>query len=373
MAAKRILFIALHRKGRSPSQRFRFEQYERYFEEQGYVCDSSHIISERDDRILYAPGHYLQKLLILMSCFVKRCSDFLKLNRYDLIFIQREAFIGTTLFERLYKLSGKPIVFDFDDAIWLLDISEGNKHFAFLKRPQKTATIVRLADMVIAGNDFLAEYARRFNTRVVTIPTTLNTSEFKPVDRALVKNTVCIGWTGSLTTIKHFELAIPVLKRLKDKYGERLSFKVIGATPSFTNGLDLNPHAWSAENEIEDIRDIDIGIMPLPNDEWSKGKCAFKGLQYMAMGIPAVMSAVGANSVLIDDGVNGYLATHEEEWFDKLSRLIDNPELRKKLGFQGRKTIVDRYSMDVFKKDYINMFDKLTGKRSTEPIEEKRN
>ena len=359
MAAKRILFIAHHRKGRSPSQRFRFEQFESYFEQEGFECHSSHIISEQDDRALYAPGHYIQKSLILITCFFKRCRDLFKLKHYDLLFIQREAFIGTAFFERLFKRAGKPIVFDFDDAIWLLDISEGNKRFAFLKRPHKTAGIIALADTVIAGNEYLAAYARKFNTKVLVIPTTLNTNDFKPLEPTVRKDAVCIGWTGSHTTIKHFELAIPVLKRLKDKYGDGVYFKVIGATPNDTETGPLNLHAWRAETEIADIQELDIGIMPLPDDEWSKGKCAFKGLQYMALGIPAVMSAVGVNKELISDGKNGYLAMDEEAWFSKLCVLIENAELRKRIGAEGRKTIIANYSLDAWKQEYLRLFKQL--------------
>jgi len=116
---------------------------------------------------------------------------------------------------------------------------------------------------------------------------------------------------------------------------------------------------WNCDSEIEDLSEIDIGIMPLPDDEWAKGKCGFKGLQYMAMEIPTVMSAVGVNREIIEEGVNGFLASTEEEWIDKLSLLIESEELRRNIGMEGRKTVIEKYSVDSQKQRYLEYFNEL--------------
>ena len=360
----KVLFIASHRAGRAPGQRFRLEQYFDFLEQNGYRCDLSYIISERDDRYLYKQGYYFHKFLILLKSVFKRYKDLRRANQYDIIFIHREAFlIGSTFFEKRFRKSKAKIVFDFDDSIFLRDTSDANKKFEWLKDPAKTAKIIAMSDMVFAGNQYLADYALKYNRNVKIIPTAINTTDVHKKS-ALVKNDdrICIGWTGSITTIKHFEYAIPVLKKLKEKYKERIVIKLIGDDKYENKELGIKGIAWNKENEIQELSSFDIGIMPLPNDDWSKGKCGFKGLQYMALEIPPVMSPVGVNSEIIQDGINGFLADKEEEWIQKISLLIESKDLREKMGKAGRKTVVEKYSTESQKGNYLKYFNELLKK-----------
>lgn len=228
----------------------------------------------------------------------------------------------------------------------------------WLKNPDKTGKIIRIADLIFAGNEYLAEYARKFNDNVVIIPTTIDTNEY----RNLLLNThpsVCIGWSGSMTTIKHFEYAIPFLTQLKNKYGNKISFKVIGDGSYRNEALGITGIAWNKEDEIKELSSFDIGIMPLPHDEWAKGKCGLKGLQYMALEIPTVMSPVGVNMEIIKDGTNGFLAETTDEWVEKVSLLLESEELRHKIGKEGRKTVVEKYSIESQKKNYLNHFNNI--------------
>jgi glycosyltransferase involved in cell wall biosynthesis len=134
---------------------------------------------------------------------------------------------------------------------------------------------------------------------------------------------------------------------------------VIGDSAYQNKELDIVGISWKKENEIEELNEIDIGIMPLPDNEWAKGKCGLKGLQYMALQIPAIMSPVGVNSEIIDDGINGFLASTKDEWVSKLSLLIDSKELRVKLGEEGRKTVIDKYSVLNNRDLYVNYFKSL--------------
>ncbi|HOY30498.1 MAG TPA: glycosyltransferase family 4 protein [Bacteroidales bacterium] len=358
---KKILFIVAHRPGRSPGQRFRFEQYLDYLVERGFSYRFSYLLNEKDDKTFYSNGHYFRKFLILMKSIWLRFNDIKRSREYDIVFIYREAImLGSVFFEKRFKKSGAKIILDFDDAIWLMDVSEGNKNLSWLKRPSKTADILRLSDTVFVGNSYLSRYAEQFNTNVNVIPTTLDTEKIKTKTHN-TSGKICIGWTGSYTTLKHFELAVSFLKKIQEKYPGEIKIKLI-SNVNHVEGLDISFCPWTKEKETEDISEFDIGIMPLPDDEWSRGKCGFKGLQYMALGIPAVMSPVGVNTEIIKNGENGFLANSDEEWIDKLSMLIESAELRMKIGKNGRKTVVEKYSFNAWKDRYVSFFEELIAK-----------
>jgi len=358
----RILFVAAHRPERSPSQRFRFEQYMKYLEQNGFECDFSWLVSPSDDLFLYRHGGYLSKLAFTFKSYKIRFNDLKKADDYDIVFVQREAIMFRSVsFEKAFHKRTK-LIFDFDDAIWLMDVSDGNKNWKWLKNPAKTSSIIGLSDMVFAGNKYLADYALQFNKNVKIIPTTIDTDYHKINIHSLPKEKICIGWTGSVTTIKHFIMAETFLERIKMKFGDKIYFKLIGSDTYKNPKLNLTGINWNLKTEIDDLSEIDIGIMPLPDDEWSKGKCGFKGLQYMAMEIPTVMSAVGVNKEIIEDGSNGFLASTENEWIEKLSLLIESKELRDKFGVNGRKTVVEKYSVDSQKQHYLEYFNELLKK-----------
>ena len=352
----KVLFIAMHRKLRSPSQRFRFEQYFEILESQGIEYEFSFLISEKDDKVLYASGNYIGKLIIFIKSWIQRSKDVKRADEFDYIFIQREAFMtGSINFEKKFANSKAKLIFDFDDSIWLPDKNEANRKLAFLKNPAKTANIISLCDTIVAGNKYLADYAKQYNKNVVVIPTTIDTEWYNPKPKT-DNTSIVIGWSGSFTTIKHFQNAIEALTKIKAKYSDSVSFKVIGDSKYNYEPLAINGQNWQAKTEVQDLLEFDIGIMPLPDEEWTRGKCGLKGLQYMALAIPTIMSPVGVNTEIIEDGVNGFLAETPDEWVDKLSRLIESPELRKKLGIAGRETVVEHYSIEANKQKYLDLF-----------------
>jgi glycosyltransferase involved in cell wall biosynthesis len=250
-------------------------------------------------------------------------------------------------------------VFDFDDAIWLPNASSANSRLAWLKNARKTSRIIEASDLVFAGNDYLADYARQFNSAVEVVPTTIDTQQYVPRPERERDYGLTIGWSGSMTTMEHFKPFVPVLKRLKDRLGDRVRFELIGDPTYREPELGIVGREWSAATEVEDLARFDIGVMPLPDDEWSRGKCGLKGLQYMALEIPTVMSPVGVNSKIITDGENGLLASSEDEWVDKLTQLVESAELRRDLGREARKTVEERYSVRSQRDRYVSFLQGL--------------
>jgi glycosyltransferase involved in cell wall biosynthesis len=356
LKTKKVLFIAAHRKDRSPSQRFRFEQYFSFLEQNGYECELSYLISEKDDASFYKPGKYVSKIKILLKSVSKRFNDIARASRYNIIFIQREAFMtGTIFFEKMLSKSKAKVIFDFDDSIWLQDISPVNQKLTWLKDASKTSEIIKLADMVFAGNQYLANYALKFNKNVSIVPTTIDTEVYKPLKKKESAK-ITIGWSGSFSTIKHFEVAIPFLKEISKKYPGQIEIVVIGDGNYVNDELKLKGIAWNKKDEIAVLSSFDIGIMPLPDDEWANGKCGLKGLQYMALEVPTIMSPVGVNTEIIEDGENGLLARSREEWIEKISLLVESSELRRKLGQNGRETVLKKYSVYSQKDNYLKLF-----------------
>jgi glycosyltransferase involved in cell wall biosynthesis len=234
-----------------------------------------------------------------------------------------------------------------------MDTSMGNKKFEWLKDPEKTARNIRKANMVIAGNAYLADYARHYNNHIKIIPTTIDTDIHKPLP--IKKDKITIGWSGSLTTLKHFEYALDFLKIIKKKYPQ-VEICVISDGVYTNDEIEIKGLAWATETEVASINTFSIGIMPLPNDEWAKGKCGLKGLSYMACEIPTIMSPVGVNTEIIEHGKNGFLASTTDEWVACLSQLIESTELREKMGKAARQTVIEKYSVASQQENYLRAF-----------------
>jgi glycosyltransferase involved in cell wall biosynthesis len=269
------------------------------------------------------------------------------------VFIYREIFpIGPAVVERLLSLRRRPpVVFDFDDAIFLPAVSEANRLIGALKQPRKTASIVRHSDHVIAGNEYLAEYARQFNPAVTMIPTCVDTQRFVPIADSLSGDhrsggVPVVGWIGSPTTALYLRQLLPVLQRVRREHAFVL--RVSGAgEPVDAPGIDVDNQQWALGREVHLFNTCDVGVYPLTDDEWSKGKCGFKAIQFMACGVPVVAAAVGVNREIIQDGVNGFLASGDDEWVAKLGRLLDDAALRARFAEAGRRTVEERYSLRV--------------------------
>ncbi len=339
----RLLFLGVHDRDRSPSQRYRFEAFEPHLRSRGIEVTYAGALTTDEARDFYGAVSPLRKGRIAARALVRRATSLLR--PADVVFVQREAFFLLNHWSEWLAHLRAPVVFDFDDAIWIHAISEANRRFAFLKNVEKISRIVGLSHTVIAGNEYLADWARQHSRKVQVIPTCVDTCRFAPLPRRADTNTVTIGWSGSPSTVAHLRPLLPALERVKARYQDRVHLRVMG-DPSFSHApLGLKGEAWSVEAELELLRQMDIGLMPLPDDEWTRGKCGLKGLVSMSMGAATVMSPVGVNTEIVTHGENGLLARTEDEWVAQLSSLIDDAALRRRLGEAGRQTVVDRYSV----------------------------
>ncbi|HEY9046538.1 MAG TPA: glycosyltransferase [Ohtaekwangia sp.] len=280
---------------------------------------------------------------------LRRFGILFKLHKADYVFIHREALpVGPPIIEWIIaKVLGKKIIYDFDDAIWLPNTSKENRIVGWIKWHSKTASISRWSYKVSCGNDYLASFAKQYNSRVVVNPTTIDTVHHHNPE-LYAKHTsdrITVGWTGSHSTLKYLDDIVPVLQQLEKKYGDTFQFLVIANRKPELAIRNLAFIPWVEKTEIEDLIKVDIGIMPLTDDVWAKGKCGFKALQYMALQIPAVIAPVGVNIKIVDSGVNGFLCSTPDEWFNAIDRLIQDKSLRHDMGIKGRKKIEENYSV----------------------------
>ena len=328
----------------TPSQRFRIEQWRGVLDELGIQIRLAPFADLRLMSLLYQPGRAAQKIAGMIAGFVRQARNVATAGRVDAILIHRAACLaGPALLERVLTLWRKPILFDFDDAIYLRHTSGANRLFDWLKFPGKTAALCRLSSFVVAGNEYLAAYARKHNPRVVVVPTSIDTDLYTPMEREDWSGRVTIGWTGSATSLTYLETFAPVLRELLRR--RDVEIRVQSNRPPALSGIPVVWQPWSPETEIQEIRRYHIGIKPMPDDPWARGKCPMKELQYMALGVPAVCSAVGTSVEVIRDGENGFLATNGDQWLAHLTRLVDDAALRRTIGLAGRQTVEERYSM----------------------------
>jgi glycosyltransferase involved in cell wall biosynthesis len=332
--------------------RFRIAQFIPYLRSVGIDVTLRSLFTADFFHLVYRHGHYLEKASRFATLAVKHLASLRDLDRFDAILLYREMFpIGPAVVERLMaRRQRPPIVFDFDDAIFLPNVSEANQAILALKSPGKVATIVRHADHVIAGNAYLADYARRFNPAVTVIPTCVDTEKFVPAVQPTVRNgggpEPIVGWIGSPTTAPYVRALIPALQQVAASH--QFVLRISGAGEPFNvAGISVEQPGWTINSEVSLFNTCDIGIYPLTDNEWSKGKCGFKAIEFMACGVPVVASAVGVNREIIQDGVNGFLASTTDEWVDKLTCLLRDPDRRQRFGAAGRRTIEERYSLRV--------------------------
>jgi glycosyltransferase involved in cell wall biosynthesis len=336
----RVLALLPYPLGHVPGQRFRIEQWAPLLGAEDVEVSFLPFLSAEDMGVLYQRGFVSRKVAAILRGYALRISTIVGRPSADVVLVFREAaLLGGPWIERVMSWRA-PVVFDFDDAIYMADTSRVNAWSRILKSRNKTEAICRLAGHVTVGNELLAEFARKHAAAVTVVPTTINTDLYNVQPRAMNLRPV-VGWSGSRTTLPYLTTLGPALQRLH----ERLEFElcVIGGETRI-EGMPVHCKPWRANTEVDDLRSFDVGLMPLPNDEWSRGKCGLKALQYMALGIPPVVSPVGVNTTIVRDGINGFHARNEEEWVDRIALLLSDESLRHRMGIEARRTVEQSYS-----------------------------
>lgn len=355
---KKILFITPYPHAEAPSQRFRFEQYFDALKANGFEIHQEPYWDLKTWEILYAKGKWLQKILGVIRAMFKRLLIIFKAPAYDFIFIHREfSPIGYPIIPLLIaKLLRKKIIFDFDDAIWIPNVSNSNRVFGFLKMYSNTSRFIKWSYKVSCGNDYLKNFALTYNSSSFFIPTTIDTNYHTPSVKKPDKRNFIIGWTGTHSTMKYLDELIPVFEKIIHNY-PHVEIHVISNKDPEWNIPNLRFIQWNKENEIQDLSHFDVGVMPLEHDAWSEGKCGFKALQYLSIGVPAIASPVGVNTKIIQEGTNGFLCLTPQEWEEKISLLITNNEVLVNLQKNCRSSIMDIYSVKANTPHFLNLFD----------------
>jgi glycosyltransferase involved in cell wall biosynthesis len=366
--ALRLLTLVLKPTGMSPGQRFRLEQWApRLARDHGIALDFLPFESPALTQLLYQRGHLLQKAWWTAHDFSRRFGAVRRARDYDAVVVYREAaLIGPSFFERLLARR-RPLFFDFDDAIWLEPNSSVNGIFSYLHFWGKAATTCRVAAGVLAGNPYLADYARRQNDNVFIIPTSIELDDYPVQPEPASDDPFIVCWSGSTSTLVHFEYARPALERLAAS--RRVIVKIICNKPPDRpiQGAETMFVPWREETEAADVGDCHVGIMPLPDDKFARGKCGLKALQYMATGRPVIASPVGVNSDIIASGENGWLAGSDDEWVAAYRQLADSRALRAKLGAAARATVEQHYSAEVVAAQLARAIRKTLGEAAVGP------
>ncbi len=348
----KILFFTKYSR-RGASSRYRVYQYLDYLKQQGIEADVYPLLNDEYIESMYT--HRSTLMLYLLEAFFKRLFYILRARSYDLVVIQKELFpYMPPIFEYLLYLINKNIVLDFDDAIFV-------KYQNNILLRNKLPIAIRLSKVINVGNRYLADYARKFNPNVNIIPTTINLNKYKSkTNYEIIGNRVVIGWIGTPVTSRFLLVVQEVLLHLSKKYP--IVLRCIGTSSDFTmDGVDVENIEWNESTEAENLRAFDIGIMPLTDDPFSRGKCGLKLIQYMAMGIPSIASPVGVNSDIIQDGVNGFLASSRDEWIRKIILLIEDIHTREQIGKEGRQTVINKYPLQKVAPKLVEIYKEAAG------------
>lgn len=316
-----------------PSYRFRIEQMLPYFGARGHQCDT-----------FFLPTNAWRRFLM-----------YRKLGPYDAVVLQKRLLGRLELFA-LRSIASR-LVYDVDDAV--MCTSRGDDH---PRRRDRFEATMRAADLVVCGNQFLADEAFRSTDRVLIVPTCINTDAYRPGLRAGGSHGLTIGWTGSRSTNGYLNDIFHVLSQLHGP----VQLKIISDT---VEGFDFSrlghvPHvfvSWSPKTEVLEAATFDLGLMPLPDNRWTQGKCGFKALQYMALGTPAVCSPVGVNRDIIHDGVDGFFAATLNDWFPVVARLLKDSFLRESIGRAGRRRVEEAFSLATHGPRFVQAIEKTAG------------
>lgn len=357
---KKLLIICPYPVGCAPSQRLKYEQYLSYIEQKGgYQIHISPFISPAFWQIIYRPGNLVKKIYYTLSGYARRLKNLFTLYQYDVVYIHLWVTpFGPPVFEWLFRKLSKKIVFDIDDLVYTKPLhSISHRLIPFIKGYGKPIYLMKHANHIITCTPYLDRFVRQYNPHTTDISSTINTQTYLPVNTYTNQKPLIIGWSGSKSTSPYLHLLYGVFKRLLQQH--QFTLLVMGDENFVMEGVPVQAVKWTADTEIATLQQIDIGVYPLPNEEWVLGKSGLKALQYMALGIPAVATAIGANYRVIENGVSGFLVQTEDEWVERLSSLLSDEKLRQNIGINARKRVEQLFSVQANAGTYLSILNNL--------------
>lgn len=325
---------------RAASTRQRLLQFVPYLERHGIHIEFAHLL---DDEYLanFANGSRSNLATIAMA-YLRRLKSIWRSRLFDAVWVQYETLpYVPSFFERIVAISGRPIICDYDDAIF--HQYDANR-LALVRRllGKKLIPLLRRASLCICGNAYIQDYSAQYCRNTIIIPTVVDTNIYRPLP-ARADHKLTIGWIGSPSTWSYVEPLLHEILPCIAAAGAKL--KVVGAGPRARGLPGVESVDWTEETEVSDVQSFDIGIMPLPDEQWARGKCGYKLIQYMACGLPVIASPVGVNADIVVDGENGYLVENPDAWRTALTALLADSKLRLKFGDNGRSRVVEHYSL----------------------------
>ena len=327
------------------SSRYRVHQYVPQLEALGVRCTVQSFMDEAMYRLSFTPGRTARKAWMTLQATVRRWRALLRWREYDLIYMQRELFpFGPPWAERWLRRRGAALLFDYDDALFIKKPSRYNPLATLLRSPSKTLDIFRLVDCVVAGNDWLRDRAIAEGGQAVTLEVAEDTQRIAMHAPHSNDRPVTVGWLGSKSTVKYLRLIEPVLQDLARAH-PGLRFEIVGGGEFEMAGVPWVHTEWGLDAELEALRRFDIGLMPLPQEDWANGKSGGKARTYMAAGVVPVCQDIGYNRQLIRPGETGFLCTTATEWREALERLIADAALRQRVAEAARADVELRFSL----------------------------
>jgi glycosyltransferase involved in cell wall biosynthesis len=341
----RLLTLVQKAVGIAPNQRFRHEQWAPHLaREHGITLEFEPFESPELTSVLYEHGQVLRKARLAARDALRRWSSRTRAAEFDGVVVLREAMlVGGAWLEGHLARRGVPLLYDFDDAIWEWELGGRNGVMTLARMPWKVGAICRHSAAVTVGNEYLADFARRHAAEVHVVRTSIDVDRFPEQAAPAADAPFTVVWTGSHSTLRHLERIRPALERLGARRALRLRV-ICDARPAPFRHVELDFVPWRAATEAADLAAGHVGVMPLPDTAFTRGKCGCKALQYMAIGRPAVVAPVGINREIVRDGENGAWADGDADWERVLARLADDPAERARLGAAGRRTVLDGFT-----------------------------
>lgn len=350
----RVLTLVPNQKGHAPGQRGSIELWEKILAPEGITLDYAPFETEKLRQILYKNGHYLSKTFEMIRGYAERIGLLNRLDEYDAVFVYREAALLGPAFLEKRIARRKPIIYQLDDPLYMPYRSPSNGYLSYLKFFGKIKEIISVSKVVIANSSHIRDYSLQFNKNVWQVPSIVDTNQFvyKPFPEKPER--VTIGWSGSPTTLKNIKLVEKPLQAISAKNICGIHF--IGGTDFDLENVNYTAQKWNGATEVEDLRKLQVGLVPLPENSWNGFKFIMKTAQYMSLGIVPVGTPIASNPEVIRHGENGFLAATDQEWIEHLTTLVKDDKLRNRMSAAAAADAQAKYSLEANAPKIIEAF-----------------